>query len=97
MPQLFAPWSVHWFSGSCPGGTLVQVPSVPASAHDWQVPVQAARAADALLRSSVMHSPAAAQAAPVGFLVQTPITHTLGAAQSVSTVHEVLHTLAPQV
>ena len=34
VPQLFAPWSVHWFSGSLPVGTLVQVPSVPASAHD---------------------------------------------------------------
>jgi len=44
-----------------------------------------------------MHSPAAAQATPVGFLVHTPITQTLGAAQSASAVHDVRHTLVPQV
>ena len=49
VPQVAAPWSVHWFSRilSAPGPTA-QVPTVPASAHDAQVPGQARRAADAL-------------------------------------------------
>ena len=40
MPQVEAPASVHWPIGSWPAGTLLQVPAVAASAHDWQVPVQ---------------------------------------------------------
>jgi len=41
-PQLAAPWSMHWALGSAPpAGTAVQVPSVPASAHDTQLAVQA--------------------------------------------------------
>ena len=96
-PQLFAPWSVHWFSGSCPVGTLVQVPSEPAIAHDWQVAVQTLAQQTPCWHRLVMHSPLAAQATPVGFLVHTPITQTLGAAQSASAVHDVLHTLVAQV
>jgi hypothetical protein len=38
--QLGAPRSAHWFSGSWPAVTLVHAPTVPASAHDWQVPPQ---------------------------------------------------------
>ena len=34
VPQAAAPLSVHWFSGSCPAGTLVQAPTVPDKAHD---------------------------------------------------------------
>lgn len=41
MPQVAAPASAHWASGSWPAGTLVQAPALPASAHDWQTPVQA--------------------------------------------------------
>ena len=41
VPQVAMPWSVHWFRGSCPAGTAVHVPIVPASAHDAHVPVQA--------------------------------------------------------
>jgi len=42
VPQLGAPWSLHIPEGSTvPVATLVQAPSVPASAHDWQAPVQA--------------------------------------------------------
>jgi hypothetical protein len=32
--QAAVPRSAHWLSGSVPAGTLVQVPTVPASAHD---------------------------------------------------------------
>jgi hypothetical protein len=42
VPQLAAPRSLHIPEGSAfPVATLVQAPSVPASAHDWQAPVQA--------------------------------------------------------
>jgi len=75
----------------------VQVPSEPAMAHDWQVAVQTLAQQTPCWQRLVMHSPFAAQATPVGFLVQTPITQTLGAAQSASAVHEVLHTLVAQV
>ena len=56
-----------------------------------------ARAADALL-AQVGHALAGGGAGvPVGFLVHTPVTQTLGAAQSASAVHDVLHTLVAQV
>ena len=41
VPQLDAIWSGHWPIGSCPAGTDAQVPAVPASAHDTQVPAHA--------------------------------------------------------
>jgi hypothetical protein len=94
VPQVDAPWSVHWFSGSVPVGTLVHVPSVPASAHDWHVPAQAVPQQIPCVQNPVRHSVPEAQAMPVGFLVQTPATHTLGAVQSPSTVHDVLHSIA---
>jgi hypothetical protein len=34
VPQLDAPWSAHWFRGSCPAGTAVHVPTLPVSAQD---------------------------------------------------------------
>ncbi len=40
VPQVVAPLSVHWSSGSSPAGTAVQAPALPVSAHDWHVPVQ---------------------------------------------------------
>jgi hypothetical protein len=97
VPQLLAPWSVHWFSGSVPVGTLVQVPRFPATAHDWQVPVQHGRAADPLL-AQPGHAlvPAPHARPPVGFFVHAPMTQTLGVAQSASAVHDVLHAFVPQ-
>jgi hypothetical protein len=94
-PQVDAPWSVHWFSGSWPVGTLVQVPAVPVSAQDWHVPAQAVAQQKPCSQKPVMHSEGAPQAMPVGFFVQAPATQTLGAVQSASAVHDVLHTLPP--
>jgi hypothetical protein len=45
----------------------------------------------------VWHSLAAAQVLPLGFLVQAPITQTLGAAHSASFAHEVRQTSVAQV
>ena len=39
VPQLDAPESAHWFSGSVLAGMAVQAPRVPARAHDEQIPV----------------------------------------------------------
>ena len=87
---------MHWFKGSCPAGTFVQVPADPASAHDWQVPVHAVWQQMPCWQKPDMQSLAAAQVAPVGFFVHAPPTHTFGARQSASAVHEVLQMLAPQ-
>lgn len=96
LPQVLAPWSVHWFSGSVPVGTLVQVPRFPATAHDWQVPVHMVAQQIPCWHSPVMHSLPAPHARPLGFFVHAPMTQTLGVAQSASAVHDVLHAFVPQ-
>ena len=96
MLQLLAPRSLHWFSGSMPFGTLVQVPTVPASAHDWQVPAHAVAQQTPWAQTFESHSPAAAHAAPSGFVVQLPPMQVNGATQSLLTVHVVRHAPAPQ-
>jgi hypothetical protein len=93
VPQLEAPWSMHWFSGSCPTGMFVQVPSVAASAHDVQVPVQLELQQTPCWHDPEAHSVPAPQARPSGFLVQVPPLQTFGARQSVSAVQVTLQTL----
>jgi hypothetical protein len=75
---------------------LVQAPTLPASAHDWQVPAQAVAQQTPCSHRLVWQSPGAVQVMPVGRFAQAPITQTLGAVQSPSTVHDVLQTFAPQ-
>jgi hypothetical protein len=94
-PQLAAPASVHWFCGSCPAGTLVQVPTVPASAHDWQVPPHAVWQQTPCAQNPKAHSLFDAQVAPTAFFTQLPPLQMNGEMQSVSTVHVVLHAVAP--
>jgi hypothetical protein len=94
--QAAAPRSAHWLSGSAPFATLVQVPSVPASAQDLQVPVQAAEQQIPCAQTLLAQSPAAVQVAPLGRLVQAPPEQTLGATQSVSTVQVVRQAPVPQ-
>jgi hypothetical protein len=96
VPQAAAPLSVHWFSGSCPAGTFVQVPTVPLSAHDWQVPAQAALQQKPWAQKLEAHSVPAAQAVPMAFLPQVPPLQTLGDAQSALLVQVVLHAPVPQ-
>jgi hypothetical protein len=93
VPQLVAPWSLHWPSGSCPFGTLVQVPAVAVSAHDMQVPVQVDAQHTPCWQLPDAHSVPAVHMRPSGFFVQTPALQTFGATQSVSTVQLTLHTL----
>jgi hypothetical protein len=42
-PQLATPSSGHSLRGSAPTGTLVHVPTLPSTAHDWQSPEQSER------------------------------------------------------
>jgi hypothetical protein len=95
VPHDAAPWSEHWASGSWPAGTLVHAPADPVSAHDWQVPVQAVEQQTPCWQKPLPQSLPALQAAPIGFLVQAPPTQTLGATQSASAVHAVLHAAVP--
>src|SRR5262245_10530997 len=91
-----APASVHWPSGSCPVGTLLHVPSMPASAHDRQVPVQLLAQQTFCEQAPLAQSVLRVQAWPFGFLVHTPTLHTLGGLQSPSTVQVVLQAVGPQ-
>jgi hypothetical protein len=72
---------------------LVQVPTVPVSAHDLHVVLQAVAQQTPCAQKVLAHSALAAQAVPFAFLVQTLAMHTLGAAQSVSTVQVVRQAL----
>ena len=87
VPQLAAPMSAHWPSGSSPAATSRQVPVVPARLQDRQLPVQAVRQQAPCSQKPLPHSAAAVHAAPFGRLPQLPPVQTLGATQSASAVH----------
>jgi hypothetical protein len=82
VPQLVAPLSAQWSSGSAPAGTGVHVPSVPVSAQDRQVPVQLEPQQMPCWHSPDAHSPPPLQAAPSGLSEQRPPMQMLGATQS---------------
>jgi len=88
VPQLEVPWSLHWFSGSCPAGTVEQVPPVPVSAHDMQLAVQAVRQQTPCAQNPLLHSVPAPQAAPSGFRPQLDDVQTLPVVQSVDVVQD---------
>ena len=79
-----------------PVGTLVQAPSVPASAHDLQVVLHTVAQQMFCAQMPLAQSPSALQATPFGRLVQTPFEQMLGAVQSPSAVHVVRHIPVPQ-
>ncbi len=98
MPQVAAPCATHWLAGSVPPpGTGVQVPALPASAHDMQVDPQAVAQQSPCAQIPVLHSVPPAQAAPVDFSPHDPPVQTAGAAQSAFEVHVALQAAAPQV
>ena len=94
---------MHWPSGSWPAATSVQVPAVPESAHDRQLPVQAEMQQAPCSQKPLAHSVAAAQVAPLGFFEQVVPLQTLGETQSAVVAQLVRqlplapHTYAPQV
>jgi hypothetical protein len=83
-PQVIAPSSAHWPSGSVPSGTFRHVPSLPATAQDLHVPVHVAEQQRPCAQIAELHSASAPHAAPRGFLPQLLLTQVLGATQSVS-------------
>ena len=98
VPQLAAPLSMHWLSGSCPTATSVQVPALPASAHERQVPVQLELQQTPCWQRPEAHSTPPAHAAPSGFLVHWPALQMLGAMQSALVVQVVRQVLpGPQL
>jgi hypothetical protein len=82
VPQVEAPWSAHWLNGSTPAATAAQVPTVPASAHDRQVPTHAVAQQTPCSQKPALHSAAALQPAPTGFLPQLPAMQVLGLVHS---------------
>jgi hypothetical protein len=98
VPQLAAPLSGHWLSGSAPTGTSVQVPALPASAQERQVPVQLELQQTPCWQRPDAHSAAVVQAAASGFFEHWPALQTLGAAQSLSVLQVVRQVpLEPQL
>jgi hypothetical protein len=73
-PQVATPSLAHWPSGSMPSGTLRQVPSLPATAHDLQVPAQAPMQHRPWAQIVEKHSSSVPQGAPIGFFPQLPLT-----------------------
>jgi hypothetical protein len=81
VPQLLAPASEHWFRGSIPAGTGVQVPANPARLQERQPP-HCWLQQTPCWQSPVPHSAPPAQVAPVVFLVQVPPMQKKSVAQS---------------
>jgi hypothetical protein len=90
VPQVFEPASVHWFSGSCPGGTAVHVPGDEASAQDWQSPAQAVWQQTFWAQTPELHSVPIVHAMPSGFFPQLVPVQTLGVVQSALVAQVVL-------
>jgi len=95
VPQLEVPWSLHWFSGSCPAGTVEQVPPVPVSAHDMQFPVHAVRQQTPCAQNPLLHSLPAVQAPPSGLRPQLDAVQTLPEVQSADVVQLAWHMPPP--
>jgi hypothetical protein len=95
VPQVAAVTSVHWFSGSWPLGTFVQVPTVPEIAQDRQVPVQVVVQQTPWAQLPELHSVSPPHAAPIGLRPQLFPLHTFGDAQSAAVAQVVLQAAVP--
>jgi hypothetical protein len=92
-PQVATVSSAQSPCRSWPSGTLRQVPSLPATAHERHVPAQAVPQHLPCAQNVELHSSLLPQVAPIGFLPQLPATQLLGATQSASDVHVVRQVL----
>ena len=90
VPQLDAPESAHWFSGSVSAGIAVQTPGLVARAHDMQVCVHGPAQQTPCWHDPDSHSLAAAQVVPFTFLPQIVPLQTLPFEQSALVAHEFL-------
>src|SRR4029079_17542386 len=97
-PHVSEPLSAHWPRGSIPVGTIEQMPWVPASPHDLQMPLHSVLQQVPCSQKPELHSAAAVQAPPTGFLPQLVAMQELGGVHSSFLEHTVWHTpLAPQM
>ena len=79
VPHAALPLSVHWPDGSArPRPTLVQIPSVDGSAHDWQAPPQPALQQYPWAQMLLRHSLLPPQAEPFGLSPQELFTQLFG-------------------
>ena len=98
VPQLAAPLSMHWFSGSAPTGTKVQIPMLPVRAQERQVPVQLELQQTPCWQRPDAHSVPPVQVVPSGFFVHWPALQMFGEMQSLSAVQVVRQVpAAPQL
>ena len=92
MPQLVAPWSTQIVLGSTvPVGTLVQVPTVPASAHDLQEALHVVAQQKPCAQKVDPHSAFAEHGAPIGFVPHELTLQTLGLEQFADVEHAEKH------
>jgi hypothetical protein len=87
--QVDAPSSEHWLSGSIPGGTAVQCPSVPVSPHDMQVPVQVVEQQNPCAQVLLSQSLLTLHADPSGDLPHLFEASHMPVVQSVLTMHDI--------
>lgn len=95
-PQVEAATILHVPVGSAPPtGTAEQVPSLPATAHELQVPAQEVEQQMLWAQIPELHSLPAAQLAPLGLLPQVPAgnVQVFGDAQSAVLAQVILQTL----
>jgi hypothetical protein len=95
LPQVIAPSSAHWFSGSVPLAASMHCPSLPAIAHDLQVPAQAVVQQTPCAQIADAHSVPAVHEAPGGFGPQLPFTQAAPATQSAAVAQVERHLPSP--
>jgi hypothetical protein len=95
-PQLAAPAPMHCEGGvgTCPAGTFVQVPGLPVTVHDLQVPVQAELQQTPCTQYPELHSAFIEQVEPSDFFPQLPFMQALGETQSVFVAQVLPHAVA---
>jgi hypothetical protein len=89
VPQVVAPASEHWFNGSWPAGTDVQVPARLGRLQERQPPVHCRLQQTPCWQNPVAHSLWSWQAVPPAFLAQVPPIQKKSVAQSADVVHAV--------
>jgi hypothetical protein len=95
--QLAAPSSLQRPAGSgLPAGTAEQVPCLPATAHDLQLPEHAVVQQTPCAHTWPAHSTSEPHTAPGGLRPQEPPMHVDGDAQSALVAQDALHAFAPQ-
>ena len=88
VPQLDAPESAHWLSGSVLAGIAVQAPRLPVRAQDVQIPVHGPAQQTPWAQNPLLHSVPAPQDAPRGLRPQLEAVQTLPVVHSDDVVHD---------